>query len=118
MNMSDVVDTAFSLEQAGGNEELAKELFEMLLNELPLLRDQLKTAIQEKNMPTMWDHAHKIYGSTAYCGVPALRKTAQALETAIKEEDLARIGSEFEITNSEIDKVLATGKKILAQSWR
>jgi len=117
MNKSDVIDPDLALEQAGGNEELAKELLGMLLAELPKLRDMLGTAIKEKNLQAMWDHAHKIYGSTAYCGVPGLRAAAQALEAAIKIKDFPKVASEFELTRSEIERILEVGNTLLQKNW-
>lgn len=115
--MSEILDTAFALEKAGGDEGLAKELFSMLLGELPELHKKLQIAIEAKDMQAMWDHAHKLYGSTAYCGVPALRDTVQALESAIKQQDFDRINSEFQITSNEIGRLVAEGDSLLQQVW-
>ena len=117
MNKLDIIDTAFSIEQAGGNEALAKELFGMLLKELPELSEKLNNAITDNNLEAMWDHAHKMYGSTAYCGIPALRATLQSLESAIKEQDLDKITYEFEITKQEIERLLAIGENCLQEPW-
>lgn len=118
MNKFDVVDTTFSIKQAGGNEELAKELFGMLLRELPELREKLACAIADKNWEAMWDHGHKMYGSTAYCGVPALRATLQTLESAIKEQRPEVVAREFELTRQEIERVLQIGENYLQESWK
>jgi len=118
MNKFDIVDTSFSIEQAGGSEELAKELFGMLLKELPELREKLACAIADKNWEAMWDHAHKMSGSTAYCGVPALRAKLQTLESAIKEQRSDIIDREFAVTRQEIERVLQIGENFLQESWK
>jgi len=115
--MNEVINYQMALEQADGNEELAKELFQMLLKELPELQQRLTLAIKENDLQGCWDHAHKIYGSTAYCGVPALREAAQYMETAVKEEDMTKIEENFTALASEIDRLLATGQEALAADW-
>lgn len=115
--MTDVIDYQLALEQAAGDEELAKELFEMLLKELPELKQKLHIAIKEHDLQGCWDHAHKIYGSTAYCGVPALRTAAQIMEAAVKEEDMAQIEENFTGLTKEIERLLDQGRQALASSW-
>jgi len=115
--MTDVIDLKLALEQAGDNEELAKELFEMLLKEIPEHKQKLNIAIKENDLQGCWDHAHKIYGSTAYCGVPALRKAAQRMESAVKNEDMAEIEEKFADLSKEMDRLLDQGPRTLTTSW-
>ena len=115
--MTKVIDYKLALEQAAGNQELAKELFEMLLKELPVMKQKLNIAIKENDLQACWDHAHKIYGSTAYCGVPALREAAQVMETAVKEEDMGKIEENFTALATEIERLLTTGQDALAADW-
>jgi two-component system sensor histidine kinase BarA len=117
MNTNPAIDTALAIEQAGGNEELARELLGMLLNELPQLRDMLAQAIQHSQMDAIWDHAHKIHGSTAYCGVPALRDSFKALESAIREQNIEAIARQFKIADLEIERLLTSGHDYLHKPW-
>ena len=115
--MSMVIDIQLALEQAAGNEELAKELLAMLLKELPLLNKILHQAIQAQDTNAMWDHAHKLYGATAYCGVPGLRHCAKSLEEAVKCNKLDRIIAAHAQLCGEIDLLLAEGPNWLTVSW-
>lgn len=115
--MNNIVDIPHCLEQAAGNEALAKELFTMLLKELPDLQASLASAIEQQDLQACWDHAHKIYGSTAYCGVPGLRDSAQAMELAVKSNDIKRIQEQFTGLRGAIYKVLEAGPGYLQQSW-
>ena len=112
-----MLDVTEAIEKAGGNTELAKELFGMLLQELPLLRDQLLNAIEKADQPAIWDHTHKIYGSTAYCGVPVLRQAASAMETAVKARELEAIRHQFESLDAAIQQLLSQGSVHLAKAW-
>jgi two-component system sensor histidine kinase BarA len=115
--MTDVLNIQLSLEQAAGNEDLAKELFGMLLKELPDLRKMLTIAIRENDLQGCWDHAHRIYGSTAYCGVPALREAARQMETSVKAEDMKQIQENFSQLSREIERVIEHGKQALTKNW-
>lgn len=115
--MTEVIDYHLALEQAAGNQELAKELFEMLLKELPILKQKLNIAIKENDLQGCWDHAHKIHGSTAYCGVPALKAAAQVMELAVKDENMEKIEANFSALSMEIERLLEQGDQALATDW-
>lgn len=111
------MDRAEAIEKAGGNVDLARELLGMLLQELPQLRDLLQQAIAQENQEAMWDHAHKIYGATAYCGVPGLRQSASAMESAVKARQPDDIRHQFLALNEAIQQLLEQGPAHLSQSW-
>jgi two-component system sensor histidine kinase BarA len=115
--MTTVVDYAEAIEKAGGNAQLAKELFGMLLQELPLLREKLQGAIAQEDLPAMWNHAHKIYGSTAYCGVPLLRQVASKMETAVRGKELAAIQQQYAALDKAIEQILEQGPEHLSKAW-
>jgi two-component system, NarL family, sensor histidine kinase BarA len=113
-----VFDASLALEQAGGNQELAKELMGMLLKDLPLQQASLDAAIKTGNTAAMWEHAHKLYGSTAYCGVPALRAASRALEAAIKAVDHELIDSSYASVATAIADLLSHGDMWLERDWQ
>ena len=115
--MTQQVDYGEALEKAGGNADLAKELFSMLLQELPKLREQLQTAIVQTDIQAAWDHAHKIYGSTAYCGVPALRLAAQEMEAAVKSQLWEAIRERFTTLETAIQEIVSQGQAHLEAPW-
>lgn len=115
--MTTVVDYVEAIEKAGGNADLAKELLGMLLQELPQLRDYLEGAIVRENLEAIWDHAHKIYGSTAYCGVPCLRDAASAMESAVKSQQFDAIRNQFTTLDEAIQQLITQGPKHLAAVW-
>jgi len=80
----DIFNENAALEKAGGNAELMRELLAMLVNELPTSVATLEQALQQEGKDTQSELAHKLKGSTAYCGVPALQEAATVLEQAIK----------------------------------
>ncbi|MDX1823341.1 MAG: Hpt domain-containing protein [Thiohalomonadales bacterium] len=114
--MLPMLDIPHAIEQAGGNPDLAKELFTMLLKDLPEQKHKLNQAFEESDSQALWDHAHKIYGATAYCGVPALNEAARKLEDTIKAktDDLA---DKIQEVNKAIDELLMDGETALNQDW-
>ena len=113
----ELLDKKLAIEQAGNNPILAKELFTMLLNELPSLRDKLNTAVDHDSSTEMWEHAHKIYGSTAYCGVPALKQAAKAFEDCLREEEYEQIPFLLNNLNQEVERLLSEGAFLLDEDW-
>ena len=115
--MTQILDYGLALEQAAGDEQLAKEIFEMLLAELPKLKQDLQDALSAKDKTAYWDHAHKLYGSTAYTGVPRLKEAAHKMETAVKQDDEQMMTATFTALVKEIDSILEIGTHELKQDW-
>ena len=113
--MSEIFNKQQALEQAGDDPALASDLMQMLLAELPDLLDKLRQALADNDHKALWDHAHKIHGSTAYCGVPALKAAAHDMEHLIKQEQVADFFAGVERIGGEIDRLVAQGEVILAE---
>jgi len=101
-----IYDEQLSLELAGGNEDLAQQMFEMLLNELPSLQAGMNEAFEHGDKAALYDNVHKINGSTRYCGVPAVGQAANNLELLLKDE-ADQLDASLESLNSEIERLLA-----------
>ncbi len=110
-----LLDKKQALVQAGNNRELACDLFNMLLEELPVLQSQLAQALEHGEQDAMWDPAHKLYGSTAYCGVPALREAARAMEECIKQPQTDQLQACFARLNTEIARLQEQGPRLAEQ---
>ncbi len=102
-----VFDKQLGIQLAGGNTQLADELFPMLISELPTHRENLLQAKQENNTGDLKKHIHKLHGGTKYCGVPALLDASSKFENIIdlKEQDSIDIGLDKVI--SSIDDLLS-----------
>ena len=84
MGTMSLFDKDLALEQAGGSPELARELFEMLVKDLPSSLVNLQQAHSNLDKDAFWDAVHKIHGGTAYCGVPELKSACKDMEDEIK----------------------------------
>ena len=101
----DIFDEKIALEKVDGNPELMRELFAMMISELPNSIAELENALQGNDKDAKWNIAHKLTGSTAYCGVPALQASSRALEQSIKNE-LDDIASRFAEVRRDVENVI------------
>jgi two-component system sensor histidine kinase BarA len=102
-----VFDRELALQRAGGSQDLAEELFAMLLRDLPDLRQRIESAYTCNNIPALIEVVHKLNGAATYCGVPALKAAAQLSETALKQGQHETYGALQKQLLSEIDRVMA-----------
>jgi len=113
-----IVDTTQAIEKSNGNIELAKELFTMLINELPKSLDSIKTSYQSNTEAPqeLLDHAHRLHGSTAYCGVPDLKLAACNLENSIKNNKNEIQGNIIKVETA-IQLLIENAPTILNSDW-
>jgi len=101
-----IYDEQLSLQLAGGNQDLARQMLEMLLKELPELRTSMNAAHQQGDKAALYDNVHKINGSSRYCGVPAIGQAANDLEILLKQ-DIDDLENALNGLNTEIERLLA-----------
>jgi len=101
-----VIDKELALQRAGGNAQLAEELFSMLLQELPDHRSKIQNALAAQDFQTLQHHVHKLNGSATYCGVPALKAAADTLETSLKRGETEHVDHGVAIIMDEISRVI------------
>jgi HPt (histidine-containing phosphotransfer) domain-containing protein len=101
-----IYDRAKALELAGGSEELAQQLLEMLREELPQRRDALRRALEEDAREELRHVAHKLRGGASYCGVLALERVAGELEQQALEGGTERVRGLTGKVEHEIRRVL------------
>lgn len=98
-------DTVAALASAGGDSDLAAELFGTLLAGLPGEIEDLRHCLEESDWHGLAEHAHQVRGATRYCGVPALDEAIEALERAAKIGDPSLIREGFEGVQSEVQRL-------------
>lgn len=102
------VDERLALERAGGNADLARELYQMLQNELPDHKSRLSALYAEGDMSSLQSVVHKLNGSATYCGVPALKAAAESMESSLKRGEQQRYEEGLKALLHEIQRVLKT----------
>lgn len=115
--MTKILDIQQSIIAANGNAALAKELFTMLLNDLDIRLQQIESSFQSNDMETLAEHIHKLYGATAYCIVPNLRKSTASLDEALKEINSSQLKQLVETVLQEIRKLINDGPALIEKDW-
>lgn len=92
---------------AGGNRELADELFQMLINELPVMKERLNNAYLSTDLGELEAEAHKIYGAASYCAAQSIAVAAGELERAVICRNEDAIDAHLEQLNRDVDSLLA-----------
>jgi two-component system sensor histidine kinase BarA len=96
-----------AIELAAGNEQLAKELTSMLINELPGYRTEIENALSNNSKVRLKDNTHKLHGASRCCGTPALRHAANQLEHTIDNNITDQLESGVDLLIYEIDQLMA-----------
>lgn len=105
-----VYDHNESLELAGNNEELANELFNMLVKELPVHKQKIEHAGTNHDFENLKQFTHKLHGACSYCGVPQLRASAFALENIISFSESVDIDKEIKTLITALDSLINYAK--------
>ena len=93
-----------------GDEDLAKEIIDDYLKQIPLNFNAVKEALNKQDVLLIKREAHMIKGASGNVGALALQKIAEQIEIASEEKDLIRAGffvskldEQYEILKKHID---------------
>jgi two-component system sensor histidine kinase BarA len=106
-----VYDPEAALRVAGGSQDTADELWNLLLEQLPQHRQCLEDALAGADTEKLREHAHKLHGSAAYCCTPALKAAAAALEKAASAGEEVRFRPLMRAVDREIGRLHALGPR-------
>ncbi len=99
-------DIEHALSVTGGSRALADKIFSALQKELPKQLDSMQKHAAECNWDELWNIAHRMHGSTAVCGVPALNQAVEKLEHTIRTGTSEEKHHSLEQVAYEIDRIL------------
>ena len=117
IKMTKIFDIQKTIVAANGNISLAKELFTMLLEELDSRLQQIETSFQSGDMDILAEHAHKLFGATAYCIVPELREATKILDKALREKNYSILNELVKDVAHEMKQLMSEGPLFLEQEW-
>ena len=115
--MTKILDIQQSIIAANGNASLAKELFTMLLDDIDVRMQQIESSFQKNNMEMLQEHIHKLYGATAYCIVPKLRKSAAELDEILKQQNYSQLQPLVDVVLQEIRLLISDGPAFIEKDW-
>jgi len=112
-NQDHILDLTLGQSLAGGSEQTAKEMLTLLAKSLPEDLAKLTQAFSMQDQSALQSIIHRIHGAACYCGTPALKQAASALEHGLKTHlDPASIAALYEYTVSAIKNTLTAIEKL------
>jgi two-component system sensor histidine kinase BarA len=100
-------DADAALRTAGGNADLARELYGAFIEDLTPQFEEILRLQETQNWVELRDTAHRVHGSAAYCGVPALKQAVKRLEQAAEGAQQDEIDACIKSLGHEIERLLA-----------
>jgi HPt (histidine-containing phosphotransfer) domain-containing protein len=97
------LDVETTLTRLGGDRDLFAELAGFLLNDLPPLFRDLRSAVAAGDATKVRQHAHALKGLAAGCGGIRATHTAQAVENAGQAGDISQAASLIEPLDTELE---------------
>jgi len=102
------VDSDKALKFAGGNRQLADELYNMFIEDLPNMKNNLTCAYENNDLGQIEEEAHKIHGAASCCAVFPIKDAAQTLEKATIRSKTDEIPVYYNDLINRIDQILGT----------
>jgi CheY-like chemotaxis protein len=103
-NLKKVVNIELSLVHSNRNNQLAKDMLQMLITMIDTEKDRLHFFYNEKDWEKLYQLNHKIYGGSSYCGVPELQRANKKLEMLLQRQLAFHEPKESLITEDEHTK--------------
>lgn len=79
-----IIDWEEGIRLAGHKKELARDILNMLVKDLPQEIQAMHHLHQEKNFTELVKSVHKLHGAVCYTGTPRLKTILATLETQLK----------------------------------
>jgi len=96
-----------AIQLCGGKEDLAREIIQMLVDELPKQNLLLQTAFEQHDWKQLDYLTHKLSGSAAYCGMEQIKKYSHIVNKTIREKDLPQVIIQLPLLQQAITSALA-----------
>jgi two-component system sensor histidine kinase BarA len=93
-----VIDWELAIQVAGNNRETAKELFSLLIKNLPDNLKEIKICL------------HKLHGALCYCGTPRLKTATANFEKAIDNKQYDQITTLLTKLEIEVNELMKSAK--------
>lgn len=100
------VDISLSLKLANHKPELARDMLAMLLGSLESEQKRLDQAFAAQDFSLLQERAHRLYGSSCYCGVPLLKRLSGLLDKILQSGQHDQAGSPLSALNREMAEIL------------
>lgn len=110
-NTAPSINIKLSAHLMGGDEALARDMLQMLVDFFPEIENNLEKLYLIKNWDQFQFEVHKLYGGACYCGVPRLKTVARKLEESLKFKQSTEITRRHKDLIAEIHNIKLEHKK-------
>lgn len=105
--LSESKDSVFDwdglLHRLMGDEDLAREIIDDFIEQIPDNIDAVKNALNNEDLPLLQREAHIIKGASGNVGALRMQGNAEQIENAAKDGDLVKAQSFVEQLDSQIE---------------
>jgi len=99
------VDINLSLDLAANNKSLLKQIFEILLREIPHHKEQLSNAVRQLDYAKLSMIAHKIHGTTCYACLPRLKSQVELIQQQLTQESYTLLEATVDEMIEELEQI-------------
>lgn len=100
------IDNRKAIDFAGGNRQLADELYTMFIDDLPNMKNKLVNAYKLNDLSQLEEETHKIHGAASCCAVFQIKNAADKLEKTTIRGKTDQIPVQYEQLLNTIDELL------------
>lgn len=105
------LDWDLAVSRSNGNQEIAREMMESFIEQLPPSIDAINTAWKDANMEDLLHHVHRIHGACCYTGASKFQSLCNDLEDALKRD-------QQEVVNNKIPTLIAESSILIREGLK
>lgn len=102
-----VLDKTQAMQRVSGNEQLANDLLQMFIKELPEYRRTIQQTLQDKKREELKQIIHKMHGGLRYVSAPALSHIVGKTNAEVLTLNNEQLEHNISLVFHEMDRVLS-----------
>lgn len=104
------IDWQLSIKLANNNKDLAKDLLQMFITDLPKASESIHYAYDQQQHSDLLSEVHRLHGASCYCGVAKLKTILAEMESSLKEKAMNQFNKVFKEFDAEVANILTEYK--------
>lgn len=109
-----IIDYAFVLNLLDGNDELGREVIQMMVDDLYTICSRLNNHIEKKNWKEIALVSERLEDAAIYSGMNQIKILAHRINTSAKAEDAIKVYQEIDELEKAVQAILVNARTELA----